>query len=172
MLTFQKDVYKNAVDHGFWDCKRCDGTGEYLAEVCDPDVEESFANAVCPQCGSTGLHREDAESLALIHAEVSEALEALRDAKNLKHCTKCEGKKFVLIDKKFENGEVGPTAIECPKCEGSGEALGGSRFAEELSDVYIRLLDLAEHHGINLDKTARAKHAYNVTRPHKHGKAF
>ena len=40
----------------------------------------------------------------------------------------------------------------------------------ELADIVIRTLDLAEALGINLEKEMERKHAYNLTRPYKHGK--
>lgn len=39
----------------------------------------------------------------------------------------------------------------------------------ELADVVIRVMDMCEHYGINLDKAIREKHEYNKTRPYKHG---
>ncbi len=47
-----------------------------------------------------------------------------------------------------------------------------SAEAEEMADILIRLLDLAAARGIDLWEAAKLKHAYNATRPYKHGKAF
>ena len=47
-----------------------------------------------------------------------------------------------------------------------------TREQEEMSDVLIRLLDLAEHRGIDLMRAAEIKHAYNLTRSPKHGRKF
>lgn len=55
-------------------------------------------------------------------------------------------------------------------CDKKGLAL--TREQEEMADAYIRLLDLAEHRGIDLFDCAIQKHAYNLTRPHKHGRSF
>lgn len=79
------------------------------------------------------------EKIALIHAELSELLEAYRED---------------------------PTA-PCDK-----QGTGMSREEEEMADVLIRLLDLAEHRGIDLAEAAARKHAYNLTRPRMHGRAF
>lgn len=67
--------------------------------------------------------------LDLIHSEVSEATEALRDG-NIEH------------------------------------------VGEELADIVIRTMDLAEYLGINLEKLIEEKHKVNETRPIKHGKLF
>jgi NTP pyrophosphatase (non-canonical NTP hydrolase) len=71
--------------------------------------------------------RNFGEALALIHSEVSEALEAYR--------------------------------------EGDDIAMG-----EELADIVIRTLDLAEGLGYNIEAEIRQKMEYNKTRPRMHGK--
>lgn len=43
---------------------------------------------------------------------------------------------------------------------------------EEWADAVIRLLESAYARGLRLGDAVRAKHTYNMTRPHKHGKAF
>lgn len=48
----------------------------------------------------------------------------------------------------------------------SGKPLG---FAIELADIVIRVADLAGAYGIDLDEAIRVKHAYNETRPERHG---
>lgn len=73
--------------------------------------------------------------LALIHSEVSEALEGVR---------------------------VG--APEYEEVKGKPEGVG-----IELADVLIRIFDLAEAKGYDLEKCLAIKHAYNVSRPHRHG---
>lgn len=42
----------------------------------------------------------------------------------------------------------------------------------ELADVVIRIMDMCGHYGIDLEKAIVEKHAFNLTRPHKHGKKF
>lgn len=42
----------------------------------------------------------------------------------------------------------------------------------EMADAVIRLMDLAMHKGYRLGEAILAKHAYNLTRPYKHGKRF
>ena len=39
----------------------------------------------------------------------------------------------------------------------------------ELADVVIRIMDMCEHYGIDLEKVIKEKHEYNKTRHYKHG---
>ena len=89
--------------------------------------------------------RNLAEALALIHAEVSEALEELRN---------CDG------DKQW------PSQTRQDK---TGKPLG---LPIELADIIIRVADMAEALGINLSAAIIAKHAYNETRPNRHARQF
>jgi NTP pyrophosphatase (non-canonical NTP hydrolase) len=47
-----------------------------------------------------------------------------------------------------------------------------SNQAEEMADVAIRLMDLAEFLGVDLATAIEKKHEFNLTRPYKHGKLF
>jgi NTP pyrophosphatase (non-canonical NTP hydrolase) len=42
-------------------------------------------------------------------------------------------------------------------------------LAEELADIVIRVLDMAEGIGIDIEKTIIEKHEYNTRRPYRHG---
>lgn len=95
------------------------------------------------------------EMLALIHSEVSEALEC--DRKN-KHC---EANLNVVIG--WQLNEVFK-----PKFEEQVK----DTFGDELADIVIRVLDLAAFKGINLERHIEAKMRYNKLRPHKHGKKY
>jgi NTP pyrophosphatase (non-canonical NTP hydrolase) len=79
--------------------------------------------------------------LALIHSEVSEALEEWR-----------AGHAYT---------EVYYNTPDVLKPEG---------FPTELADIMIRVADMAEGYGIDLNEVIKIKMAYNATRPYKHGK--
>ena len=107
---WQKEAHTLAVEKGWWDG----------VDIRDPNVI--------------------AAKLALIHSEVSEALECVRDGE---------------IDLRFVTDRFGNM-----KPEGLGT---------ELADVVIRVLDLAGALGIGLQEVMAVKHEFNRTRKHRHG---
>ncbi len=95
------------------------------------------------------------QMLCLIHAEVSEALEADREGK--------------YVNSKITN------ILEIPGDEAFTMAFKlhvKDSFEDELADVMIRVLDLAGFKKIDLESHILAKMRYNATRPHKHGKKY
>lgn len=86
---------------------------------------------------------------ALLHSEISEALEAWRDHK--------------LAD---ATGEV-RSALDAVGLEGQPAKPEG--VGSEFADVLIRLLDTCDVYGIDLDFEYERKIAYNATRPFRHG---
>ena len=96
------------------------------------------------------------ESIALLHSEVSEALEAYRDH-GLADATGDSGK-FVRFG--GDTLSTSPVHFVPPKPEGVGS---------ELADVLIRLLDTADRFGIDLTAEYERKVAFNATRPYRHG---
>jgi NTP pyrophosphatase (non-canonical NTP hydrolase) len=80
------------------------------------------------------------EKLALIHSEVSEALEEYR---NPEHPI---GELYFVGDNKKPEG-----------------------VPAELADVLIRIFDLCGHYGIDLENAVYQKMLYNTSRPFRHG---
>ena len=81
--------------------------------------------------------RNAGEGIALMHSELSEALEALRKGN--------------------------PADEKCPEF---------TNLEVELADTIIRIMDFAEGMHLDIAGAIVAKHEYNKTRPHKHGKKF
>lgn len=100
--------------------------------------------------------------LALIHSEVSEALEEYREG----HPS------HVYYRLPQEQGEVDMSEQEYDELQ---ERVKGRIQAEprgigiELADVIIRVLDMCSHYGIDIDDAMKRKMAYNKIRPYRHG---
>ncbi len=86
------------------------------------------------------------EMLALIHSEISEALEHYRYGN-------CE-----------ESGA--PHSLDKWWRDSDGKPDG---FAIELADAVIRIADLCGYLSIDLEEAIAQKHAFNKTRSHRHG---
>lgn len=87
------------------------------------------------------VHNYIAAKLALVHSEVSEALEAQRD-----------GDMAMRLRNQVDQDDK-PEGME-----------------SELADIIIRVLDLSQALGFNMGRTMVAKMRYNEERSHKHGR--
>jgi NTP pyrophosphatase (non-canonical NTP hydrolase) len=88
--------------------------------------------------------RPFSEGIALMHSELSEALEAWRGGDDLTKISYSSAQGVNVADKPFG-------------------------IAVELADVLIRIGDWCGKHNIPLEEALRAKMAYNKTRSFRHG---
>ena len=110
-------------------------------------MEEAHATAT--ESGWRGEHddRTFGDEIALMHSELSEALEAFRDP----------DMDITAVFYSNEGSAAGPAVA---KPEG---------VAVELADVIIRIADSCQERGIPLVEALRQKMAYNKTRSFRHG---
>ncbi len=110
-----------------------------------------IANAVHENAKEKGFHPEGQterefinEQLMNLSDEISELHEAWRNGKLRERCDKADVMEAM--------GLAPLTCIE-----------------EEYADIVIRALDQCRRLGVDIAKAIEAKHAYNTTRPHRHG---
>lgn len=108
----QSEIHQTAIDHGWWE-----------------DTPEMPLRTV-------------GDCLALIHSEVSEALEEFRNL----------DKNGVRINDIYYPDGVKPEGVPV-----------------ELADTIIRILDFAARHAIDMEYALAVKMKYNETRPYRHG---
>lgn len=102
--------------------------------------------------------RNMGEMIALMHSELSEALESYRDSEPM-----------LFYELKEAPGFVGPQRWEGPPTLGDvlGKPCG---IASEFADVLIRIFDTCAALDIPLTEALLQKHAYNGTRSYRHGR--
>ena len=111
-----------------------------------------IADAVHANARMKGFHPLDESNEVFLanqcnnmHAEITELWDAYR-----------AGNFGGLCDKADKMRDLGLVPLTCAE--------------EELADIIIRALDVSRHFGIDILMAISSKHAYNLTRPHKHGK--
>ena len=104
-------------------------------------IKESHKTATDKGWWDTDSNRNIPELLALIHSEVSEALEAYRDTG------------MVHLEQTWYN-----------KSDNKPEG-----FVIELADVLIRIADLCGEFKLDLNSALTEKMEFNKTRPYRHG---
>ena len=109
---------------------------EMTAEVAQVNVEKGWRETI----------NTFGEYCALLHSEISEALEAWRE--------------YGLTDMTSTAVSGAGVVLDHPKPEGVGS---------EMADLLIRLVDTCDVLGIDLEAEYERKLAYNRTRPYQHG---
>ena len=97
--------------------------------------------------------------IALVHSELSEALEAHRTGKFLP-----PGMVASLL--RYADGD------DYAMTKGQFEVSCKSTFEDELADTVIRIADMCGLLGINLEAHIKAKMRFNAKRPKLHGKKY
>jgi len=98
--------------------------------------------------------REFGSLIALMHSELSEALEEHRNGFMPKYIYYSGKNSTGLLYTSTTGTEI------CKKPEG---------IPIELADVIIRILDCCGRFGIDIEEAIKIKHEYNKTRPYRHG---
>ena len=129
------EAYQNSVDHGFH------------------DVDKEFSST------NEWFHALVAQRLALIHSELSEALEADRKEKHAN-----------LYD--FEKKRQLTPRTGCDPFVDKFEVHIKDTFEDELSDAIIRILDLCGWMNIDIQRHVELKMKYNSVRDKMHGKKY
>lgn len=129
-------------------------------------AKEVHENAV--KHGWWDEERSFGDLIALVHSELSEALEEYRNGhKPDETYYSCKAPATESTNtEKFKGCPVCPAPCN-NQCAGHFGKMEG--IPSELADVIIRVLDMAEHYGIDIEAALTEKHAYNLTRPYKHG---
>lgn len=122
-------------------------------------------NAIAKGFKARGEKRNFGEIIALIHSELSEALEEFRDGRAMNeiyyHCP--------------AHGDVGinvKLSADIAYCEKCTQVCKPEGIPIEFADAIIRILDSCAENSINIDVAVQWKMAYNTTRSFKHGKTI
>lgn len=140
-------AHANSREKGFWDNCMLGAPpppGMIRAHVTDLGLNTDAVALTIP------------EKLALLHSEISEALEVYRDPQSMS----LRGLWF--------HSHYGPTDDPTNEDGSLRKPIG---FMSEMADVVIRVFDLTGAIGGDLASAVKTKMAYNRGRPRKHGKA-
>lgn len=116
-------------------------------------VKEAHKNAKAH--GWWDEDRSFGEQIALMHSELSEALEDYRDGRD-------------TVEVYYECKIADICMRDESSCCGCSDAKPCG-IPTELADTVIRIFDTCGRYGIDLESAIKQKMAYNETRPYKHG---
>lgn len=96
--------------------------------------------------------------IALMHSELSEALEEYRDGRGLNEI-------YFTCRRTTAACPNNITLCDCKKCQFNKP----EGIPIELADVCIRIFDFCGAYNIDLERAIKLKMAFNKTRPYRHG---
>lgn len=131
------------------------------------DSLEGLADAIFQVQEDNGWHskeRDLPEIIALIHSELSEALEEYRNGVRL-------GAIYYTrkVDGETDGGDPLTGVLPADQFNGDGVPNKVEGIAAELADAIIRILDASVQKGIPTIEALFQKHEYNKTRGFRHG---
>lgn len=134
----------------------------------DSLIVEAYHTAKDKGWHDPGMEKSVGDDIALMHSELSEALEDFRNGKGVKEvyfeCQCIEDNEQCGTD--IVSRTLSTKELLGRKFKGMPKPCG---LPTELADVLIRIGDFCGKHGIDLESAVRAKLAYNKSRPHRHG---
>lgn len=142
---------KNTKDAGLDQYKFVAGFNEYMRAVHQCAVDHGWWEE----------DRNFGEMIALMHSELSEALEAWREHDIVTN-----------VRYEYQNGDLAPLVLYQANFiydDGRNELGKPVGVASEFADVIIRILDTCEKLQIPITRALLDKHRYNQTRPYRHG---
>jgi len=108
------------------------------------------------------------QTLMLVNSELCEALEADRnDKRDMLRVFNQDLAFAKLTSYDFDKGNE-----NCDWIKNRFETTIKDTFEDEISDAFIRLMDLVGGLGIDIDSHIELKRKYNSLREYKHGKAY
>lgn len=140
--NIQKEIHQDAKKKGFWDSPLLEP--DYIPTLGTIYPSEEVKNLFISQ------------KLMLIVSELGEALESLRN--NRRARLSYDDLAYFELQEPFDSDYF--------------EDKQKDTFEDELADTVIRILDLAEWMGIDLETCIKLKMRYNKSRPAKHDKKF
>ncbi len=135
-------IHENAKEKGFY------------------DSHNSIINQLLPAQIIQFKHTFFAQQVALIHSELSEALEADR------HICRADMERYDKMINGLKKGYAFKSERQL------FESIIKNTVEDELADSLIRILDLCGYLGIDIDKHVELKMKYNSEREYLHGKSY
>jgi hypothetical protein len=116
--------------------------------------------------------RNFGEMVALMHSELSEALEEHRAGRPGEWFQINGVRVYPVTDGSGADWTTDPLGYSSPGATWTGVQAKPEGVAVELADCLIRILDTLAHLGVDVDGVVARKMAHNASRPYLHGKAY